>query len=168
MRLRWPRFEADPVSDSTPISVASSGSGTEFAAAPLTLPAELSNLAALQAYLADCATAFGLAPKRVGALAVAFEEVFVNICHYAYPQGPGPVTLSCRAAAEGYQLIVEVLDQGQAFDAASIGEPDLAADLDTRKIGGLGWFLVRQIADQLECFREDGRNIVRLTMYRSS
>ena len=48
----------------------------------------------------------------------------------------------------------------------SIGEPDLAAAIEDRKIGGLGWFLVRQIADQLDCFRQDGRNVVRLTLNR--
>lgn len=130
----------------------------------LTLAAELVNLEPLQEHLAACAVAFGLAPKRVGMLTMAFEEVFVNICHYAYPAGPGPVTLNCRAA--GAQFVAEVIDEGIAFDMNSIGEPDLAAAIEDRKIGGLGWFLVRQIADQLDCFRQDGRNVVRLTLNR--
>ena len=49
-------------------------------------------------------------------------------------------------------------------DAASLAEPDLTAALEERKIGGLGWFLVRQIADRLECFRQEGRNVVRLSL----
>lgn len=130
----------------------------------LTLAAELVNLEPLQAHLARCAAAFGLAAKRIGMLAMAFEEVFVNICHYAYPAAPGPVTLIC--CDKGAQLVVEVIDEGIAFDVASIGEPDLAAGIDERKIGGLGWFLVRQIADQVDCSRHEGRNIVRLTLNR--
>lgn len=130
----------------------------------LTLTAELANLAAFQEHLASCATAFGLAPKRVSMLTMAFEEIFVNICYYAYPAGPGPVTLSCRD--EGTRFVAEIIDEGVAFDVASIGEPDLEADIDARRIGGLGWFLVRKISDQLDCFREDERNIVRLTLNR--
>ena len=130
----------------------------------LTLTAELANLEVLQKHLASCATAFGLAPKRVGMLTMAFEEIFVNICNYAYPAGPGPVTLTCRD--ENGQFVAEVIDEGEAFDVASIGKPDLEADIDARKIGGLGWFLVRKIADQLDCYREDDRNFVRLTLNR--
>lgn len=130
----------------------------------LTLPAELANLGALQEHLVGCAAASGLAQKRVGMLAMAFEEVFVNICHYAYPAGPGSVTLRCREA--GGQFVVEVVDEGIAFDAALIGEPDLQAGVDDRKIGGLGWFLVRRVADRLDCFRQDGRNVVRLALNR--
>ena len=129
-----------------------------------TLAAELGNLEPLQEHLARCATAFGVTPKRVSMLTMAFEEIFVNICHYAYPEAPGGVTLTCRDA--GAQFIIEVVDEGIAFDVASIGEPDLTATVDDRKIGGLGWFLVRQIADRLDCFRLDGRNIVRLTLNR--
>ncbi|WP_415035664.1 ATP-binding protein [Azonexus sp.] len=128
----------------------------------LTLAAELVNLEPLQEHLAACARVYGLAERRIGLLTMAFEEIFVNICHYAYPAGSGPVTLICRVA-DG-QFVVEVIDEGIAFDAASLAEPDLTAALEERKIGGLGWFLVRQIADRLECFRQEGRNVVRLSL----
>lgn len=130
----------------------------------LSLPAELVNLEAMQDHLAACASAFGLAPKRVGMLTMAFEEIFVNICNYAYPAEPGTVTLTCHD--EGAQFVAQIMDEGVAFDVAAIGDPDLEADIDARQIGGLGWFLVRKIADQLDCFREDGRNIVRLALNR--
>lgn len=126
--------------------------------------AELENLEALQEHLTAYAREFGLDPRRVGMLTLALEEIFVNICHYAYPQAPGPVTVSCRG--EGGDLVVEIADAGQPFDAATLAEPDLTADIETRQVGGLGWFLVRRIADVLDCFRRDGRNIVRLTLHR--
>ena len=138
--------------------------GDPLPAGSMLQPAELEKLEALQEHLAGCARQFGLEARRAGMLALALEEIFVNICHYAYPAGPGPVTLNCRAA--GAQFVAEVIDEGIAFDMTSIGEPDLAAAIEDRKIGGLGWFLVRQIADQLDCFRQDGRNVVRLTLNR--
>ena len=126
--------------------------------------AELEKLDALQEHLTVCARQFGLDQRRTGMLSLALEEIFVNICHYAYPDSPGPVSLNCRS--EGEQLVVEIVDQGRPFDLSAVGEPDLCADLETRKVGGLGWFLVRQVADVLDCFREDGRNVVRLTLNR--
>jgi len=127
-------------------------------------PAELEHLEVLQDFLVDCATQFGLDPRRTRLLSVALEEIFVNICHYAYAKGPGPVDVSCRT--QDGRLVVQVVDEGQPFDAAAVAAPDLEADLESRKIGGLGWFLVRQAVDDLHCFRENGRNIVCLTLNR--
>jgi anti-sigma regulatory factor (Ser/Thr protein kinase) len=127
-------------------------------------PAELEHLEVLQEFLTDCATQFGLDPRRTRLLSVALEEIFVNICHYAYPQGPGPVDLSCQS--DGGRLLVRIVDEGQPFDASTVAAPDLEADLESRKIGGLGWFIVRQAVDELHCYRESGRNIVCLTLNR--
>ena len=147
----WRRFEMLPDGNSlTPGSMLQS--------------AELEKLDALQEHLSVCTRQFGLDSRRTGMLALALEEIFVNICHYAYPDSPGPVTLNCRSVGE--QLVVEIVDQGKPFDLALIAEPDLTADIETRKVGGLGWFLVRQVADVLDCYREDGCNIVRLTLNR--
>lgn len=96
--------------------------------------AELEHLEILQAFLTDCATQFGLDPRRTRLLTVALEEIFVNICHYAYPQGPGPVNMSCQS--EGERLVVRIVDEGQPFDAASVAAPDLEADIESRKSAG--------------------------------
>ena len=138
--------------------------GDPLPAGSMLQPAELEKLEALQDHLAGCAREFGLEARRAGMLALALEEIFVNICHYAYPDTPGPVVLNCRG--EGDRLVVEVVDHGRPFDLSAISEPDLAADIDARPVGGLGWFLVRQVADELDCFRADGRNVVRLTLKR--
>jgi len=128
----------------------------------MTRSAEVQYLDAFQAFVADCARQFGLDELRMGRLALAFEEIYVNICHYAYADKPGPVTVHCRNVSA--QLVVELVDAGQPFDATTLAEPDLDADIESRHIGGLGWFLVRRMVDALDCQRVDDQNIVRLTM----
>ena len=128
--------------------------------------AELERLGVLQSHLTACAEQFGLDQQRTEMLSMAIEEIFVNICHYAYPDSPGPVILNCRGEREGKDFVVEIIDQGCPFDISKVSEPDLSADIETRKIGGLGWFLVRKIADVLDCFRDNGSNIVRLNLHR--
>lgn len=128
----------------------------------LRLPATVDNLAQAQDFLDVCTGRLGLDRRLAGKLSIALEEIFVNICHYAYPEKTGMVELSCLI--DGNRFVVEVADEGVAFDAQSVTDPDLSADLDQRRVGGLGWFLVRKMADELDCRCENGRNIVRMAM----
>ena len=118
----------------------------------------------MQESLRVCAAQSGVQPDRAANLALAFEEVFVNICNYACPQGACEVTLTCQI--ESGAFVAEITDQGQPFDPASLSEPDLSADLDARRMGGLGWFLVPRLVDDFEYHRADGHNIVRLVLRR--
>lgn len=127
------------------------------------LPATIEQLPAAQAFLKSGIEQAGLDPRLGGRLALALEEVFVNVCHYAYPPGqPGEIELRILPDAE--RFVLDVLDDGQPFDPANLPEPDLAATLEQRTVGGLGWFLVRQMVSELSCRREHGRNLVSLVM----
>jgi serine/threonine-protein kinase RsbW len=127
------------------------------------LPATVEQLPAAQAFLKSWVEQAGIDPRLGGRLALALEEVFVNVCHYAYPPDrPGEIELRILPSAE--RFVLDVLDDGQPFDPANLPEPDLAATLEQRAIGGLGWFLVRQMVSELRCRREQGRNLVSLVM----
>lgn len=132
--------------------------------APITLPAVLQSLPAFQGDVAACAAREGIAPERAAKLALALEEIFVNICRYAYPNVDGTVTFRC--GIDGDDFVVEIVDHGQPFDPSAVPDPDLAADLDARPIGGLGWYLAHRLVDSLQYCRDDGRNIIRLALRR--
>jgi serine/threonine-protein kinase RsbW len=138
--------------------------GASSCLGPITKLALLRTLPAFQEALGVCAAQSGVAPDRAEKLALALEEVFVNICNYAYPQGPGEVTLACRI--ESGAFVAEITDRGQPFDPANLPAPDLHTDLDARSFGGLGWFLVPRLVDDFEVRRADGCNRVRLILRR--
>lgn len=96
------------------------------------------------------------------ALDLLVEEIFMNIARHAYPEGTsGVVTAAYTVAAPG-ELAVEFSDQGVAFDPLTVSPPDLADDLNQRRVGGLGVFLLKELADSLSYRREQGWN--RLTL----
>lgn len=128
----------------------------------LRLPAELDRLDQARDYLREQTSQTGLDAQRAARLELALEEVFVNICHYAYPDGGGWVELACWHDDEGFTL--EIVDGGQAFDGSELADPALDTPVDAREPGGLGWFLVRRLTDVLCYRREHERNVVRLTM----
>lgn len=132
----------------------------------LRLPARLENLQRFLTSVSDCAKTEGLDQKRLREIELALEEILVNIFNYAYPGTPGDVEVNCKAQTG--QFIIEVMDAGIPFDATSLPVPDLTADLEERKVGGLGIFLVKKMVDEVNYRREEGRNILTLGVRRKN
>lgn len=106
----------------------------------------------------------GFAPERLDELDLVVEELFVNVTRYAYRDGgSGVVELRFSLPAEGV-LRVEIADQGTAYNPLTREDPDLTAKLAERRVGGLGVFLVRRIAEGLTYRRDDGWNRLQFEM----
>ncbi|MEO5359354.1 MAG: ATP-binding protein [Nitrospirota bacterium] len=132
------------------------------------LPAALDHLHDFLTAAASCAHAQGFTAERVGEVELVIEEVFVNIASYAYEgQPPGTAEMVIKADETG-NLHVELIDDGVPFDSTAVAEPDLEADIDERRIGGLGIFFMKQLMDDVSYSREDGRNILRFTVARTA
>lgn len=77
---------------------------------------------------------------------LAAEEVLINVINHAYPEGrPGPITF--RARVEPGALTLTVLDEGRPFPPDLAPPPDLTANWEDRRVGGLGWHLVGKLMD---------------------
>ena len=105
----------------------------------------------------------GIDKKMLFQLRLACEEVIVNIINYAYPDSKGSMEISYDI--NDNELVIVISDSGVPFNPIKKEEPDLNIPLEERKIGGLGIFLVRNIMDQVEYQRDNGRNI--LTMRKT-
>jgi serine/threonine-protein kinase RsbW len=102
-----------------------------------------------------------LPETRIGELDLVIEEIFMNVCCHAYPDGrQGVVTLTYSVPATG-ELRVEVADQGAEFNPLAAAAPDLTLNLGSRPIGGLGIVLVKTLAPAMT-YRRD-RDWNRLT-----
>lgn len=122
--------------------------------------AKLENLAEANSFVEECADRFGLDAQKKFGLLLAFEETFVNICSYAYPDGDGDAELSCIGDDDAF--VLEIADSGSPFDLLSLPEPDVTLDLMEREIGGLGVHFIRTLSDSVSYRRENDRNILRL------
>ena len=98
----------------------------------------------------------------MGELDLLVEEIFMNIARHSYPKGALGVVSVVYTVWEPGELGVEFGDRGAAFDPLAVPPPDLSSELDERRAGGLGVFLVKELADSLSYRREEGWN--RLTL----
>lgn len=130
--------------------------------------AKLGNLSSMLAFITAEATKAGFKEKEIGLIELACEEAIVNVIHHAYKEeGNHKIGINLKKLDEGIE--VAILDQGIAFDAKLVNsEIDINQPASERKIGGLGIFLIRQVADNLEYSRKENKNITKLTFVLNS
>jgi serine/threonine-protein kinase RsbW len=94
----------------------------------------------------------------LGELDLLTEEVFMNVCCHAYPNGmQGIMTLTYSVPAPG-ELSVEVADQGVEFNPLTAAPAPAALDLESLPIRGWGILLVKTLARSLTYRRDCGWN----------
>lgn len=105
------------------------------------------------------------APKTVyNPLDIAAEELFVNVCHYAYPdatsENPGEVRISFEYESNPPALTVQIADDGVPYNPLAKPDavtPDNIVDVP---IGGLGILMAKRSVDEMSYEREGQSNVV--------
>ena len=87
---------------------------------------------------------------------VALEELFVNIAHYAYPEGNGEAEVDV-SVTDGY-VEITLIDSGIPYNPLAKPDPDVTLSANERAIGGLGIFMSKKLMDYISYDYVDGKN----------
>ena len=90
-------------------------------------------------------------------LDVVIEEIFVNICNYAYEESG---FADIEVLLNKNKLSITFIDEGIPFNPLEKDEPDISLSSEDRKVGGLGIFMVKKIMDNVEYKYENNKNIL--------
>ncbi|MEG2140501.1 MAG: transglycosylase SLT domain-containing protein [Bilophila sp.] len=128
----------------------------------LQVPAKVEHLEAINAYI-DTAVPGHFLPL-VSSIKLAAEEFFVNIYSYAYSDTTGTVEMECGEVADSPSgMFLLIKDWGPPFNPfEETASPDITLDIDSRPIGGLGVYLIKQMSQSQHYRRENGANIIEL------
>ena len=129
----------------------------------LSLPARPEAFETLRSWIENIAAELALPTKTGRHLLIAADEIFTNISSYGYPAGDGSANVSVEFDMDDRVLTLTFSDTGVAYNPLEAGEPDIAAPLEDRQIGGLGIFMVRKLMDEVEYRRDGDRNVLILT-----
>lgn len=96
---------------------------------------------------------------------VAFEELFVNVCSYAYADldEPGEVTVSYAYSNSPTSITIELRDQGMPFNPLLREDPTRPKKGEETRLGGLGIMMVKRFADSFTYKRDGNSNVVAFT-----
>ncbi len=130
----------------------------------ITVPATMSSLNEARDYLMK-AIPPEFAAQTTNVILVA-EELLVNVFSYAYPKGElgratvsiDPVTVDGEA-----KLRFCVKDWGTPFNPfEEVATPDLTLDVESRPVGGLGIYLIKQVSETQYYAYENGQNCIEI------
>ncbi|WP_147819173.1 ATP-binding protein [Salidesulfovibrio onnuriiensis] len=127
----------------------------------LRIPATLERLEEARAFVQSHAETLGVSPAVVLKLDLVLEELVVNIGSYAYPDSGGDMEINCtrKALDDGREVFcLSMRDWGARFDPLEAAAPDTGAGLEERGIGGLGIYLIREMAAHCEYIRHGDMN----------
>lgn len=125
----------------------------------LRLPAQIEYLDIFINFIEQTSDALNIDSLLLPKLTLVIEELVVNVMHYAYPETDTTGMVELRCGMTGPDLFcVMIRDHGKPFNPLTMKSPGLSNDVEKRKIGGLGIFLVKKNVDQLKYKRIDGAN----------
>lgn len=110
---------------------------------------------------------WGLDSDMAGTVELVIAEALNNVVEHAYANTspPCPVHIACRRQADG--VLISITDEGTEMPNGTLPvglAPDLDVDTMDLPEGGFGWFLIRDLAKDVEYHRDGAQNILNLRL----
>ena len=129
--------------------------------------AQFQNLDRVREFVGHQAEASGLVGPDVYAVQLSVDEAVSNIIEHAYDgECHEDIECTCQNTEEG--LVITLRDCGHPFDPAKVPLPNFGVDLEDRQIGGLGFYFISRLMDEvtftfvLEGDGKRGCNVLRM------
>lgn len=123
------------------------------------IEAKVDNLHVVLEFLEEQLENHQASMKVINVMSISLEEMFANICLYAYEDKPEPHDCKIEIWFEGDMVNVRLTDSGMEFNPLAKQDPDVHAEIEDRGIGGLGIFMVKKYMDECTYDRVNGQNI---------
>ncbi|MFC4729709.1 ATP-binding protein [Coralloluteibacterium thermophilus] len=128
----------------------------------LIVPGEYARLDDLNTSLDAVLERHSVDPGVRGDVRLIVEELASNAIEHG-GAGEGQ-ELSVKLSIDDGVLSLEFRDGGAPFNPLESEEPDLDADILDRPVGGLGLYLIRQLAEELHYERAGDQNLLRVKL----
>ena len=122
--------------------------------------ADLSGIPRVSAVMEEAMRECTYSDDAILDLQLAVEEAISNIILHGYRGRSGEVEIEIKVTEKITE--VRISDQAPPFDPLSVPDPDRESDLSERRTGGLGIYLMRQVADEVRYRYAGGKNVLTL------
>lgn len=128
----------------------------------LTIDATVENIQQVTEFIEEQLKPLGCPVKAQMQIAIAIDELFGNIAHYAYNPEVGPATVRVEVSREPLAVVITFIDHGVPYDPLAKADPNTALSAEEREAGGLGIYMVKKSMDEISYEYKDGQNILKI------
>lgn len=111
-------------------------------------------------WLHEACKQWNLTEELTNKLDMCGEEIFANISFYAYPEKEG--NIEAKLTKSENNIIFEFRDEGTQYNPLEKPDPNIDLPPEERPLGGLGVYMVKEMADSISYKRENEQNILTL------
>ena len=116
----------------------------------ITVDAMIENMNTVTAFVDDFLDQIACPMKSRIQINIVIDEIFGNICHYAYKDSVGAVTVRVESVNTPKAVFLTFTDNGIPYNPLDTEDPDITLSSEERKIGGLGIYLVKKNMDEMK------------------
>ena len=116
----------------------------------ITVDATIENMNTVTAFVDDFLDQIACPMKSKIQINIVIDEIFGNICHYAYKDSVGTVTVRVESGNTPKAVFLTFTDNGIPYNPLETEDPDVTSSSEERKIGGLGIYLVKKNMDEMK------------------
>ena len=116
----------------------------------ITVDAMIANMNTVTAFVDDFLDQIACPMKSRIQINIVIDEIFGNICHYAYKDSVGAVTVRVESGNTPKAVFLTFTDNGIPYNPLETEDPDITLSSEERKIGGLGIYLVNKNMDEMK------------------
>ena len=126
----------------------------------LPIEAKIENIEAVTDFVNEQLEALDCPMKAQMQIAIAIDELFGNIAHYAYNPEIGQATVRVEVIEDPLAVTITFIDNGVPYDPLAKADPDTTLSAEERDIGGLGIYMVKKSMDEITYEYKSGQNIL--------
>ena len=130
----------------------------KYNGACLVIPNKIEELTKVSEFIKQIGEQMNLPHELVINLNLAMEEAVSNVIFYGFENRNGEIEITF--SLKDGKLVFTIVDDGVEFDLTLKENPDTTLSVEERPVGGLGIFLIKQIMNEIEYRRENGKNIL--------
>ena len=124
---------------------------------------ELESINKIQTFVRANLAESGCAPEKLFKIDLIIEELIVNIIKHGFKTvEKGAITVAMETADK--TAVLKIRDNGIPFNPLQAEAPDVHLPLEKRAPGGLGIYMVKQMAKEIHYSHEAGENRTRLLL----
>lgn len=128
----------------------------------ITVDAMIENMNTVTAFVDDFLDQIACPMKSRIQINIVIDEIFGNICHYAYKDSVGAVTVRVESGNTPKAVFLTFTDNGIPYNPLDTEDPDITSSSEERKIGGLGIYLVKKNMDEMKYEYVNQQNRLRM------